>query len=85
MARPRYDSQCRVIVDPPLSGVRNMAIDEALLAAAAEGWVTLRFYQWSAPTLSLGYFQSYDDRTGHAASLHCDCVRRHSGGGAISA
>lgn len=61
-----------------------MAVDEALLnASAARGLATLRFYQWSEPTLSLGYFQAYDDRQTHAASRDCPCVRRHSGGGAI--
>ena len=46
-----------------------MAVDEALLVDAAEnGIATLRFYQWSEPTLSLGYFQRYDDRHQHAAS-----------------
>ena len=53
------------------------------VGAAAEGQATLRFYQWSAPTLSLGYFQAYTDRQGHRASLDCDVVRRQSGGGAI--
>ena len=61
-----------------------MAVDEALLADAGMGGVaTLRFYQWSEPTLSLGYFQRYDDRHQHAASGACAIVRRQSGGGAI--
>ena len=61
-----------------------MAVDEALLAAAAEeDTATLRLYQWSEPTLSLGYFQRYDDRQQHAASLASAVVRRSSGGGAI--
>ncbi len=61
-----------------------MALDEALLEeAAGEGLATLRFYQWSEPTLSLGYFQTLADRQGHEASLGCLVVRRHSGGGAI--
>ena len=47
------------------------------------GVATLRFYQWSEPTLSLGYFQRYDDRHQHAASRKCAVVRRQSGGGAI--
>ncbi|MBU4399177.1 MAG: lipoate--protein ligase family protein [Planctomycetes bacterium] len=61
-----------------------MAVDEALLeAAATEGRPTLRFYQWQEPTLSLGYFQEYEDRRRHAASAGCPTVRRTSGGGAI--
>jgi lipoate-protein ligase A len=76
--------ECRLIVDPPLAGSQNMAIDECLLADAAEnGIATLRFYQWSEPTLSLGYFQHYDDRYSHPASRDCAIVRRQTGGGAI--
>ena len=75
---------CRLLHDPAASGAWNMAVDEALLAAAAEeGLCTLRFYGWEEPTLSLGYFQEYADRAGHAASSRCPCVRRASGGGAI--
>ena len=61
-----------------------MAVDEALLEAAAGGdeW-TLRCYGWSEATLSLGYFQSVAGRATHAASRHCPLVRRQSGGGAI--
>lgn len=61
-----------------------MAIDEALLhAAATDQLATLRFYAWSEPTLSLGYFQKIADRHTHTASVHAPCVRRQSGGGAI--
>ena len=61
-----------------------MAVDEALLAAAADdGVATLRFYQWSEPTLSLGYFQRYADRERHEASRNSAAVRRQTGGGAI--
>jgi lipoyl(octanoyl) transferase len=77
-------SCCRLIIDEPASGSWNMAVDEALLAAAIDdGVATLRLYQWNEPTLSLGYFQQYDDRRQHAASLGCAVVRRPSGGGAI--
>src|SRR4051794_37203306 len=61
-----------------------MAVDEALLADAAEnGRATVRFYGWNEPTLSLGYFQPYTDRNQHAASRNCPVVRRQTGGGAI--
>jgi lipoate-protein ligase A len=74
----------RLIVDAPLAGAQNMAIDEALLLDAAENGIpTLRFYAWSEPTLSLGYFQRYDDRISHPASRDCAIVRRQTGGGAI--
>jgi lipoyl(octanoyl) transferase len=61
-----------------------MAVDEAILIDAADnGIATLRFYGWSEPTLSLGYFQTYDARQFHAASRECAIVRRQTGGGAI--
>jgi lipoate-protein ligase A len=61
-----------------------MAVDEALLEAAAErGEACWRFYAWSEPTLSLGYFQEYVDRQQHPASRTCPAVRRLTGGGAI--
>src|SRR5687767_13677741 len=73
----------RLLIDPPASGAWNMAVDEALLASAAAGVATLRFYTWSQPTLSLGYFQHAHQRDAHAASRSCPLVRRASGGGAI--
>jgi lipoyl(octanoyl) transferase len=74
----------RLLLDPPASGPWNMAVDEALLeTAASTGQATLRFYQWQEPTLSLGYFQSLDDRQQHPHSQDCPVVRRASGGGAI--
>lgn len=74
----------RVIYDGPAAGAWNMAVDEALLeSAAGSGETTLRFYQWSQPTLSLGYFQRLDDRRRHEASRGCAVVRRATGGGAI--
>jgi lipoate-protein ligase A len=77
-------NEFRLIVDPPIAGPQNMAIDECLLVEAAEaGLATLRFYQWNEPTLSLGYFQRYEDRFSHAASRDCAVVRRQTGGGAI--
>jgi lipoate-protein ligase A len=61
-----------------------MGVDEALLLDAVENNIaTLRFYQWSEPTLSLGYFQKYTDRAEHATSRECAVVRRQTGGGAI--
>jgi lipoyl(octanoyl) transferase len=75
---------CRLIVDLPAPGTWNMAVDEALLADAIEnGIATLRLYEWSEPTLSLGYFQRYEDRHQHAPSRNAASVRRQSGGGAI--
>lgn len=81
---PALTTTVRLIIDSPLPGPWNMAADEALLDdAVANGTAALRFYQWSEPTLSLGYFQSYAERDLHAASRDCAVVRRQSGGGAI--
>jgi lipoate-protein ligase A len=61
-----------------------MAVDEMLLdAAERHQQCTLRFYQWSEPTLSLGYFQAHADRESHLESRSCPLVRRTTGGGAI--
>ena len=75
---------CRLIVDGPAAGTWNMAVDEVLLDRSAEqGAIALRFYGWSEPTLSLGYFQGYQERQRHAPSSQSAVVRRSSGGGAI--
>lgn len=77
-------SPCRLLVDLPDVGAWNMAVDEVLLAwAQRTGGCCWRFYRWKEATLSLGYFQAYDDRGQHASSRHCPIVRRASGGGAI--
>ncbi|HOW69651.1 MAG TPA: hypothetical protein PKY77_03540 [Phycisphaerae bacterium] len=79
-------STVRWLTDPPLDGPTNMARDEALLQRVGGGQSppTLRFYRWSPATISLGYFQSYQDFASlppPAATL--PVVRRQTGGGAI--
>ncbi len=75
---------CRLLIEGADAGARQMAVDEVLLeSAATERRPTLRFYRWSEPTLSLGYFQSYAQRDTHAPSRDCQVVRRQTGGGAI--
>lgn len=72
------------LVDQPRSGAENMAIDQAMLDAAAERRVTLlRIYRWARPTVSLGYFQKYADYQQQSALQNVDVVRRTTGGGAI--
>jgi lipoyl(octanoyl) transferase len=66
------------------SGAENMARDEALLHAASDrGIASLRFYTWSEPTLSLGYFQPSADRLTDTALSRMAWVRRATGGAAI--
>lgn len=72
----------RLIVDQPNHGAWNMAADEWLLTCS-DPTPVLRFYEWSEPTLSLGYFQSLQSRNQHPHSIDCSLVRRASGGGAI--
>ena len=75
---------CRLLLDPPADGAWNMAVDEVLLLRAAEqGDWSLRLYGWREATVSLGYFQSSEERQSHPASRPCPWVRRPSGGGAI--
>jgi lipoyl(octanoyl) transferase len=61
-------------------GPTNMATDEVLLRSAAAGVGSLRFYGWSQPTLSLGYFQSEKLRRSDPALAAIPFVRRPSGG-----
>ena len=76
---------CRLLNDEAAAGPWNMAVDEMLLeqTAAGEAGLVWRFYRWTPATVSLGYFQAYDERQRHAASSECPLVRRLSGGGAI--
>ena len=64
-------------------GATNMAADEAMLESASRGIASLRFYTWTEPTLSLGYFQPADDRTRAARLAGLAWVRRATGGAAI--
>ena len=63
-----------------------MARDEALLIEVGNKSVppTLRLYQWSPPTISLGYFQKFADYEALPAPAGgLAVVRRLTGGGAI--
>jgi lipoate-protein ligase A len=75
---------CRLFRHDAAPGAWNMAVDEMLLERAQDQAAPcLRFYRWSEPTLSLGYFQTYADRVEHPPSISCAAVRRLTGGGAI--
>ena len=52
-------SHWRLILSAPADGAANMAVDEAILLAVAEGHAppTLRFFAWQPPCLSLGFSQ----------------------------
>lgn len=70
----------------PRTGAWNMALDEAIMDAVAEGAAlpTLRLYQWAPPCLSLGRrqpLQGVDLEQLRADG--CEAVRRATGGWAI--
>jgi lipoate-protein ligase A len=78
------DLVCRLLIDPPADGAWNMAVDEILLLGVERtGQPVFRIYQWRPATLSLGYFQRWQERCRHRPSWSCPMVRRPSGGGAI--
>lgn len=76
----------RLLIDPPLSSERNMAIDEAIAIAYSEGSVppTLRLYRWSCPSFSIGSFQKLEsDWLDFLKSGSIPLVRRMTGGRAL--
>ena len=76
----------RLLVDAPAGGAWNMAVDEILLDGVAAGVSppTLRFYRWSPPCLSLGYFQPFDVvNLDGCRARGVEVVRRPTGGRAI--
>lgn len=64
-----------------------MAFDECLINWHSEGKIppTLRFYGWSAPSLSVGYFQKVENKIDFEAIVrhNCQFVRRLTGGSAV--
>jgi lipoyl(octanoyl) transferase len=76
----------RLVHSPLAEGAANMAIDEAILRAVAEGEAppTLRFFGWTPPCLSLGYAQpAAEADTARLKRLGYGLVRRPTGGRAI--
>jgi lipoate-protein ligase A len=64
----------------------NMAIDEAILTAQQEKPnPTLRFYDWTTPAFSFGYFQDIASEVDVAAcrSEGIELVKRMTGGGTV--
>ena len=79
-------STYRLLITPAWDGAKNMAVDEAILHALADGKgkPTLRFYQWNPPCLSLGFGQRYREVDESACKkLGYSIVRRPTGGRAI--
>jgi lipoate-protein ligase A len=67
---------------PPGNAASNMALDEALLEAMPRlGRPVLRFYSWSEPAASFGYFQKYAEV--EPLTPLRPLVRRPTGGGLV--
>jgi len=79
--------QWRYLITNDFSAAKNMAIDRAVLVANSEGKVppTVRFYTWSPPAISIGYFQSLSEEVDleKCKKLGIEYVRRITGGGAV--
>jgi len=77
----------RLLESGPARGSYNLALDEALFLLARRGRSrrTLRFYSWSPPAVSVGYFQSWDREIDPHACLRkgIDIYRRVTGGRAV--
>jgi len=74
---------CRLVPYAAADGAHNMAADEALLESALSGVASLRFYGWSEPTVSLGYFQPVEKRDNDKRLSRLPFVRRPTGGDAL--
>src|SRR5690349_5464521 len=64
-------------------GAWNMALDEALLEAAATiGGPVMRFYGWTEPAATFGYFQKFEEIA--AWTTLRPLIRRPTGGGLVT-
>ena len=77
----------RLILDPPRPPALNMAVDEILMKGQKlpEAVPTLRFYSWSTPAYSIGYFQDVDEIAARRrlAEKGVPVVKRITGGGMV--
>lgn len=80
-------AEWRLLLDEgPRTGAWNMALDEAIMDAVAEGAAppTLRLYQWAPPCLSLGRRQPLQGvDLARLVDDGCEAVRRATGGWSI--
>ncbi len=74
---------CRLLELEAGTCAQNMARDEAMLESAEQGVASLRFYTWSPPGVSLGYFQPASARLRLPRLQNLDWVRRPSGGATL--
>ena len=83
----RLSRNLHIVLDKPRSPAEQMAVDEQWAREVASGarLPTLRFWQWSAPCVVVGRFQSIPDevREDVACTEGFTVVRRCTGGGAM--
>jgi lipoate-protein ligase A len=78
----RASTSLLILESDPAPAALNMALDETLLATAADrGQTVLRFYAWTEPAATFGYFQ-------HLAEIRQTTalrplIRRPTGGGLV--
>lgn len=81
------DHDWQLIHTDPQMPLQQMALDEVLLDEVAAGRraPTLRVWEWAAPAVVLGIFQSLKNEVDAKAAQqhHIEVVRRISGGGAM--
>lgn len=75
-------NEFRLILDEARSAAMNMAVDEFLMRSVAGGaGPVLRFYQWSTPSVTVGYFEDVAKVSRRFGRY--PVVRRITGGGAV--
>ena len=77
-----------LVIDGPMDGARNMAIDAALLEQVENSpspRTIVRFYTWQTPTISLGRNQKIEKAVdvGYCRANRIDIVHRPTGGRAV--
>jgi lipoate-protein ligase A len=82
MAEP-VAARVRLLPGSTAPGAWQMAADEVMLEGAAAGTASVRFYRWSEPTVSLGYFQPESVRREDARLGALPFVRRATGGATL--
>jgi len=79
----RFPEEVHLLIDGPGEAVRNMALDESFFKrACADNCAILRFYAWSRPSITVGYFQDIKRYFDHEKIMKdaVPLVRRMTGG-----
>jgi hypothetical protein len=81
--RSKFNVECWLLLNSgKCAAAFNMAMDEALLESVSRlGRPVLRFYGWTEPAATFGYFQKYSEVSG-TTSLR-PLIRRPTGGGIV--